>query len=258
MRHFSARKLIHTTPKQSSARHSIIVGYATNPVNAGYGVKTISFLKVGSEKIDLTSVTPVSATYEGEGLEGCAQLMLLNAGGGTITDAIYMWENWGSPEETGWTLDSTFIKPGDFELDPGTAVWIYVDSIFTDLQFQCAGQVAEKTVTIPVVKGYSIGGNPFPVPYDMINAYPTSDTYEGEGLEGCVSMMRINAGGGTITDAIYMWENWGSPEETGWTLDSTFIGEGDLVLGIGESLWLDNSVIGDLYLNFPCMIGEDK
>ena len=234
-----------------------VVGYAKNPVNAGYGIKTISFLKVGSEKIDLTSVVPVSAIYSGEALEGCVSLMKINAGGGTVTDAIYMWENWGSAAETGWTLDSVFIQPGDLELDPGTALWTDVNPEFTDLQFQCAGQVAEKTVTLPVVKGYSVGGNPFPVPYDMSNAYPTSDTYSGEALEGCISMMKINAGGGTITDYIYMWENWGSAEETGWTLDSTFIKENDLVLGIGESLWLDNGQFDDLYLNFPCMLGEE-
>ena len=236
----------------------IAVGYAQNPVNAGFGIKTISFLKVGSEKIDLTSVTPVSDTYEGEALEGCASLMLLNAGGGTITDNVYTWANWGSPEYIGWNVNGTFIMPGDLELDPGTALWTDVNPLFTDLQFQCAGQVAEKMVTLPVVKGFSIGGNPFPVPYDMINAYPTSDTYEGEALEGCVSMMKINAGGGTITDTVYTWANWGSPEYTGWNVNGTFIVENDLVLGIGESLWLDNGAFEDLYLNFPCMIGEDK
>ena len=235
-----------------------VVGYAKNPVNAGFGIKTISFLKVGSEKIDLTCVTPVSATYEGEALEACASLMLINEGGGTITDNVYVWENWGSAAETGWTLEGSFIKPGDLELDPGTALWTDINQTITDLEFQCSGEVAQKTITLPVVKGFSVGGNPFPVPYDMINAYPTSDTYEGEALEACVSMMKINAGGGTITDAVYVWENWGSAAETGWTLEGQFIGERDLVLGIGESLWLDNSQIDDLYLNFPCMIGEDK
>ena len=109
-----------------------IVGYADKALTQGYGVTSISFMKVGAEgdgSFEIADLTPKSATAWN--LDSCVMLNLIDDTG--YNYYTYTWCDWRSDEEdtesfVGW-VDNDFAEVDDDDVVAANgALWFQIDT----------------------------------------------------------------------------------------------------------------------------------
>lgn len=111
-----------------------VVGYSTADLRAGFTMTGPCFLDVGSDAVDITSITVGGDAYEAGASGDTVYINILADDGSGLGN--YSWMDYEGDFEPGWYDVDEGLEPiaeGDVVLEPGAGVWVQGDDGF-DLQ----------------------------------------------------------------------------------------------------------------------------
>ena len=215
-------------------RRSLFVGYAQSELKSGATMVAPQFIDVGSNSIDLKSLTPT-----GEGTSDSVNIRVLDAAGRTVDGCEYTWNDWALDEPT-W-VDGDWNEVTGVTFTPGQGLWVYGAS--TSQALQSAGKVGTNDVIVALRNGATPTGNPFPVSIDLQDIIAL-----GEGTSDSVNIRVLDAAGRTIEGCEYTWNDW-ALDEPCW-VDGDWNKVTNVTFAPGQGLWVYGSST-EQSLRFP-------
>ena len=235
-----------------------IVGYADKALTQGYGVTSISFMKVGAEgdgSFEIADLTPKSASAWN--IDSCVFLNLIDETG--YNYYTYTWCDWRADEEdtesfVGW-VDNDFaeVTAGDenHTYAAGSAFWVQIDT-HSDIKVTVSGQVKTTDTPLAPNKGYGVIGNPYPC--DVLISKITPSCASAWNFDSCVFLNLIDETG--YNYYTYTWCDWRANEEdtesfVGWVDNEFAEVDDDDVIAANGALWFQIDTYDDIKLLIP-------
>ena len=219
-----------------------IVGYTETALQAGFKATGASFVSVGKEGCNLTSVKPAGFTT----MTGTLNIQTLDNAGRTLKTYSYYKGARRPYDVEGWYDGSTLITAeNDVMFTAGTGLWISGADGYT---ITTSGEVLMDKVVCNLATGFKMLVNPYPVSIKLSQIQAAGFTT----MTGALNIQTLDNAGRTLKTYSYYKGARRPYDVEGWYDGSTLItAENDVTFPIGQGFWVAGDAGYTLTFNYP-------